>query len=140
MKCTITGRAQRSSFRFETGGSGAAATFRRPVCFRGVKNLLIIFLKVIVAIAIGVAIVHLWPVTIVPMFVALLLLIGLAALFLICLVTVGTAGVAMLAVLLALAAGLLALLSPVWILVVLILGIIWVVRRLCGIGRRSAAA
>jgi hypothetical protein len=42
--------------------------------------------------------------------------------------------------LMALAAVLLAVLSPVWIPVVLILGIIWVVRRLGGIGRRSAAA
>jgi hypothetical protein len=104
------------------------------------KNLLIIFLKVIIAIAIGVAIVHLWPVTIVPVLVALALMLGLAALFLACLATVGTAGVAGLTGLMALAAVLLAVLSPVWIPVVLILGIIWMVRRLGGIGRRSAAA
>jgi hypothetical protein len=104
------------------------------------KNLLIIFLKVIVAIAIGVALVHLWPVTIMPMLVAPLLLLGLAALFLVCLVAVGAAGMTALTGLLALAAVLLAVLSPVWVPMVLILGIIWVVRRLCGIGRRSAAA
>jgi hypothetical protein len=104
------------------------------------KNLLVIFLKVIVAIAVGVAIVHLWPVTIVPMFVALLLLVGLAVAFFICLVTVGAVGVAVLAGLMAVAAVLLAVLSPVWVPVVLILGIIWMVRRLGGIGRRSATA
>ena len=71
------------------------------------KSFLIILLKVVVAIAVGVAIVHLWPVTIVPMFAALLLL---------------------------------AVLSPVWFPVLLILGIIWIVRRLCGIGRRSTTA
>jgi len=67
------------------------------------KSLLIILLKVIVAIAIGVAVVHLWPVTIVPMMVPP----GPdrpRALFLICLVTVGTAGLAVLASLLAVAA------------------------------------
>jgi hypothetical protein len=74
------------------------------------------------------------------MMVAPLVLIGLAALFLICLVTVGTAGLAVLASLLAVAAVLVAVLSPVWIPVVVILGIIWVVKRLCGTGRRSAAA
>jgi hypothetical protein len=104
------------------------------------KNLLIILLKVVVAIAVGVAIVHLWPVTIVPMFAALLLLVGLAVVFLIFLVTAGTAGVAVLTGLMAVAAVLLAVLSPVWVPVLLILGIIWIVRRLCGIGRRSTTA
>ena len=104
------------------------------------KNFLIILLKIVVAIAVGVAIVYLWPVTIVPMFAALLLLVGLAAVFLIFLVTAGTAGVAVLTGLMAVAAVLLAVLSPVWVPVVLILGIIWMVRRLGGIGRRSATA
>ena len=104
------------------------------------KNLLIIFLKVIAAIAIGVAIVHLWPVTIVPVLVALALMFGLAVLFLVGVVTVGTVGLAALAGLVAAAAVLLAVLSPVWVPAVLIVGIIWVIRCLCGLGRRSATA
>jgi hypothetical protein len=104
------------------------------------KNFLIILLKVVVAIAVGVAVVQLWPVTIVPMFAAILLLIGLAAVFLVFLVTAGTAGVAVLTGLMAVAVVLLAVLSPVWVPVVLILGIIWIVRRLCGVGRRSTTA
>jgi hypothetical protein len=104
------------------------------------KNFLIILLKIVVAIAVGVAIVYLWPVTIVPMFAALLLLVGLAAVFLIFLVTAGTAGVAALAGLMAVAAVLLAVLSPVWVPVALVFTIILVVRRLCGVGRRSTTA
>jgi hypothetical protein len=68
------------------------------------------------------------------------LLLGLVALFLICLVAVGAAGFAALTGLFALAIVLLAVLSPVWVPVVLLLGIIWAVRRLCRTGRRSAAA
>ena len=94
------------------------------------KNLLIISLKVLVAAAIGVAVIRLWPVTVIPLVLVLLIAIGLLALFLVCLLLAGAVGGGVVVGLLAAVVGLLALLSPLWIPAALILGIIWLVKKL----------
>jgi hypothetical protein len=93
------------------------------------KSLLSISLKIIIAAAIGVVIIRLWPVTIIPLVLGLLVALGLLALSLVCLLVIGAVGGGVVAGLLAIAAGLLAVLSPLWIPAALVLGIIWLVKK-----------
>ena len=96
----------------------------------GMKRFFIISLKVLLAAAVGVAIIHFWPLAALPVFLGLFVGLGLLALFLICLVAVGAVGggggIGLLAVVLAV----LALLSPLLIPAAFFLGIIWLVKKL----------
>jgi hypothetical protein len=94
------------------------------------KQFLSISLKVLLAALIGVAIIHIWPLAILPVVVGLVLGLGLLALFFVCLLAVGAVGGGVVIGLLALVLGLLALLSPVLIPAALLLGVIWLVRKL----------
>jgi hypothetical protein len=94
------------------------------------KQFLLISLKVLLAAVIGVAIVHFWPLTILPVILGLLVGLGLLVLSVVGLVAVGAVGGGMVIGLLGVALALLALLSPVWIPAALLLGIIWLVKKL----------
>jgi hypothetical protein len=94
------------------------------------KQFLFISLKVLLAAMIGVAIVHFWPLTILPVILGLLVGLGLLVLSVVGLVAVGAVGGGMVIGLLGVALALLALLSPVWIPAALLLGIIWLVKKL----------
>ena len=118
---------------------GQAATVRVPACIGGMKTFLVICLKVLLVVALGLVIIHVWPVALVPLVIGLLLVLGLGVLLLIGLVVLGAAGLGAVIGLLAAAVVLLALFSPVWIPAVVILGIIWLVKRLAS-GRRRPAA
>jgi hypothetical protein len=107
-----------------------AATFCLSLCFVGMKQFLSISLKVLLAAVIGVIIIHVWPLAIVPVIVGLVLGLALLALFLACLLAVGAVGGGVVIALLAVVLGILALLSPVLIPAALVLGIIWMVRKL----------
>ena len=100
---------------------------------------MVICLKVLLVVALGLVIIHVWPVALVPLVIGLLLVLGLGVLLLIGLVVLGAAGLGAVIGLLAAAVVLLALFSPVWIPAVVILGIIWLVKRLAS-GRRRPAA
>jgi hypothetical protein len=128
----VEGRHQHSG-RFERRkeiARSACATFPNRACSVGMKSFLSISLKIIIAAAIGATIIWLWPVVIIPLVLVLLAALGLLALFLVCLLVIGAVGGGVVVGLLALAAGLLALLSPLWIPAALVLGIIWLVKRL----------
>ena len=94
------------------------------------KQFLLISLKVLLAVVVGVAIVHFWPLTILPVILGLLVGLGLLALSVVGLVAVGAVGGGMVIGLLGVGLALLALLSPVWIPAALLLGIIWLVKKL----------
>jgi hypothetical protein len=94
------------------------------------KQFLLISLKVLLAVVVGVAIVHFWPLTILPVIVGLLVGLGLLAVFLVGLVAVGAVGGGLAIGLLGVALALLAVLSPMWIPAALIFGIIWLVKKL----------
>ena len=107
-----------------------AATFCLAVCFGGMKQFLLISLKVLMAAVVGVAIVHFWPLTILPVILGLLVGLGLLVLSVVSLVAIGAVGGGMVIGLLGVALALLALLSPVWIPAALLLGMIWLVKKL----------
>jgi hypothetical protein len=94
------------------------------------KQFLSISLKVLLAAVIGVIIIHVWPLAIVPVIVGLVAGLGVLALFLVCLLAAGAVGGGVVIALLAVVLGILALLSPVLIPAALVLGIIWLVRKL----------
>jgi len=94
------------------------------------KHFLIISLKVLLAVAVGVAIIHVWPLAALPVIFGLCIGLGLLALLLICLVAVGAVGGGVVIGLLAVVLGVLALLSPLLIPAALLLGIIWLVKKL----------
>jgi hypothetical protein len=103
------------------------------------KTFLGICLKVFLVVALGIVIIHVWPVALVPLVIGLLLALGLGVLLLTCLVAVGAAGIGVVIGLLATALVLLALFSPVWIPVAVILGIVWLVKKLTRARHRPAA-
>ena len=103
------------------------------------KTLLGICLKVLLVVALGIVIIQVWPVALVPLVIGLLLELGLGVLLLVSLMVLGAAGLGAVIGLLAAAVVLLALFSPVWIPVVVILGIIWLVKRLASVRHRPAA-
>ena len=115
-----------------------AATFRMPACIRGMKTFLGICLKGLLVVALGIVIIHVWPVALVPLLIGLLLVLGLGVLLLTGLVVLGAAGLGAVIGLLVAAVVLLALFSPVWIPVTVILGIIWLVKRLASVRHRPA--
>ena len=104
------------------------------------KALLLGCGKVLLVLALAVVVVHLWPITVVPLAAALVLVTILGALLALGLVAAGAVGVAAAAGLMAAAIALLGVLSPVWIPVLVIAGIIWLVRKLGGSGRQPAAS
>ncbi|MGA2444400.1 MAG: hypothetical protein ABSG50_03095 [Opitutaceae bacterium] len=103
------------------------------------KTFLGICLKVLLVVALGIVIIHVWPLAIVPLVIGLLLVLGLGVLLLTGLVAVGATGLGVVIGLLALAIVLLALFSPVWIPVAVILGIVWLVKKLARARHRPAA-
>lgn len=103
------------------------------------KTFLGICLKVLLVVVLGIVIIHVWPLAIVPLVIGLLLVLGLGVLLLTCLVAAGAAGIGVIIGLLATAIVLLALFSPVWIPVAVILGIVWLVKKLAGARHRPAA-
>lgn len=90
------------------------------------KALLVTCLKVLLVVALGLVVVHVWPMALVPLVIGLLLVLGL--------------GLLLLLGLMAAVVVLLALLSPVWIPLAAILGIIWLVKKLCSARHGSSAA
>jgi hypothetical protein len=84
-------------------------------------------------------VIHVWPVAVVPLVVVLLLVLGLGVLLLTGLVTAGALGACVAIGLLAAAVVLLAVLSPVWIPLAAVMGIVWLVRKL-GRSRQQPAA
>jgi hypothetical protein len=110
-----------------------------PACIKGMKTFLGICLKVLLVVALGIVIIHVWPVALEPLVIGLLLVLGLGVLLLVSLLVLGAAGLGAVIGLLAAAVVLLALLSPVWIPVAVILGIVWLVKRLASARRRPAA-
>ena len=94
------------------------------------KNSVSILLKVVIAAATGVVIIHLWPAAIIPLVLLLLAAIGLMASCFVCLLVVGAVGGGVFIGLLAALAVLLALLSPLWVPAALIVGIIMIVNKL----------
>ena len=117
----------------------AAATFRLPACTGSMKTFAGICLKVLLVMALGIVIIHVWPVAVVPLVIGLLLVLGLGVLLLTGLVVLGAAGLGVVLGLLVAAVVLLALFSPVWIPVAVILGSIWLVKRLARAKHRPAA-
>ena len=106
----------------------------------GMKHFLIISLKVLLAVAIGVAILHIWPLAIVPILMVLVIALGVGGLALVCLAAVGAVGGGVVVGLLAVVLALLAALSPILIPVALLLGIIWMVKRLSRVQPRPPAS
>jgi hypothetical protein len=94
------------------------------------KHLVIISLKVLLAVVVGVVIIHFWPLAAVPVIFGLFIGLGLLTLFLICLVAVGAVGGGVAIGLLAVVLAVLALLSPLLIPAALLLGIISLVKKL----------
>ncbi|MDD2763264.1 MAG: hypothetical protein PHE83_04720 [Opitutaceae bacterium] len=103
------------------------------------KAFLVTCLKVLLVLALAITIVHVWPVMLVPLIAGLLPVFGLGCLLLAGLMIAGAVGLGLLVGLTAVAIALLALFSPVWIPLAVILGILWLVKRLCGAGHRSPA-
>jgi hypothetical protein len=103
------------------------------------KTILAACLKVLLVVALGVVVIHVWPATIVPFIVGLLLVLGLGVLLLTGLVTAGVIGTCVAIGLLVAAGVLLAVLSPVWIPLAAVVGIVWLVREL-GRSRQQPAA
>jgi hypothetical protein len=93
------------------------------------KTLLLIGLKMLAVVGLGLIMFHFWPVTVVPFAVALLLVLVFGALLLAGLCAVGAAGVGAIAGLFVAGVVLLVLLSPVWIPLAVLWGIIWLVRQ-----------
>jgi hypothetical protein len=103
------------------------------------KTFLGTCLKVLLVVALGIVIIHVWPVALVPLVIGLLAGLVLGGLLLTGLVAVGATGLGVVIGLLAMAVVLLALLSPVWIPVAVILGIVWLVKKSAGARHRPAA-
>ncbi len=95
--------------------------------------------KVLLVLALALVIVHLWPITVVPLALGLILLLGLCVALVVALAAAGAVGLAAVAGLVAAAIALLAVLAPVWIPVLIIAGIVWLVRKL-GSSNRSTVA
>jgi hypothetical protein len=95
---------------------------------------------VLFAAAVGVAILHFCPMVALPVIVGLLVGFVLLALFLISLAAVGVAGGGVIIGLLAAVLALLAVLSPLLIPVALLLGIIWLVKKLSHTPTRQKTA
>ncbi len=104
------------------------------------KTFLVGCLKVLLVVAGAIVLVHLWPWVMVPVVVGLVFVLGLGALLLAGLATVGAVGVVVIVGLLAAAIALLALLSPVWIPVLAVVGMVWLMKKLCGSKARTVAA
>jgi len=111
-------------------GRKSFATFCRVACIGGMRTVLGVCLKVLLVVVITMVLVHFVPLLAVPMAIALILALGLGAVVLIGLVVGGVAVTATAAALLAVAVGLLAALSPAWIPLLVILGIVWLVKKL----------
>ena len=125
------------------GGNGLCirgATPGRLACVEGMKTFLLGCGKVLLVLALAVAVVHFWPVTVVPFAVGFVLLLGLGAAMVVGLVAAGAVGLALVGGLLAVAVALLGVLSPVWIPLLVVVGIVWLVRRPGGSNGRPTAA
>ena len=115
-------------------------TIGSAVCSGGMKEFLWTCLKVIAAAALVVVLFHVWPLLAVPVSVLLVLLLPLGIALLVGVAVTGAVGVATLVALLSVAILVVAALSPVWIPVALIAGIIWAIKKLGGAKRPLAAA
>jgi hypothetical protein len=104
------------------------------------KAFLVGCLKVLLVVACGIVLVHVWPVAIVPLVIGLGLILGCGALLLASLAALGAVGVVVVIGLLAAAAVLLAILSPVWIPVLLIVGLVCLVKKPGGSKPRTVAS
>ncbi len=96
--------------------------------------------KVLLVVALVLVIIHLWPITVVPLAVGFLLALGLGVAIMLALAMAGALGLAAVTGLIAVGAALLAVLAPVWIPVLIIVGIIALVRKAGSSGRPTAAA
>ena len=94
--------------------------------------------KVLLVLVLAIVLVHLWPITVVPFTVGFVLVLGLGTILMVGLVAAGAVGVAAVVGLLAGAIALLAVLSPVWIPVLVVAGIVWLVKKSGGPSRRTA--
>ena len=81
-------------------------------------------LKVLLVVAGAIVLVHFWPWAMVPFVIGLVLVLGLGALLLAGVAAVGAVGVAVIVGLLAAVIALLALLSPLWIPVLAVIGMV----------------
>jgi hypothetical protein len=104
------------------------------------KPIFLVSLKVLLAAALGVVIIHFWPMAALPVILGLFFGLCLLVIFLICLAAVAGVGGGVMIGLLALVLALLALFSPLLIPVALVLGIIWLVKKLSHVPARPTAA
>ncbi len=117
-----------------------SATLGRLACLVGMKTFLWGCGKVLLVVALALVIIHLWPVTVVPLAVGFLLVLGLGVALMLALAMAGALGLAAVTGLVAAGVALLAVLAPVWIPVMVVVGIIALVRKTGSSGRPTAAA
>jgi hypothetical protein len=104
------------------------------------KTFLAGCLKVLLVVACGIVLVHFWSLAMVPLVIGLVFVLGLGALLLAGVAAVGAVGVVVIVGLLAAVIALLTLLSPVWIPVLAVVGMIWLMKKLCGPKSRTVVA
>jgi hypothetical protein len=117
-----------------------AATWGRVPCLVDMKHFLVGCGKVLLVVALALVIIHLWPITVVPLAAGFVLLLGLGVALMLALAATGAMGLAAVAGLVGAAVVLLAVLAPVWIPVLIIVGIVWLVKRLTASRAPGAAA
>lgn len=97
-------------------------------------------LKVLLIVAGAIVLVHFWPWAMAPLVIGLVLVLGLGALLLAGVAAVGAVGVGVIVGLLATGIALLAFLSPVWIPVLAVVGMVGLIKKLCGSKSPTVAA
>jgi hypothetical protein len=102
------------------------------------KTFFVTSLKMLAVVGLGLLMFHFWPVAVVPFAAAFVVVLVLGALLVAGVFAVGAAGLGAITGIVAAALVLLVVLSPVWIPVALILGIIWLARQ-PGASKPSAA-
>lgn len=95
------------------------------------KSLGLICLKVMLVVALGLAILYCWPALTMPLAFAAVLVLGFGLLMLAGLVAAGAVGIGVVTVLMVVAIAVLGALSPLWIPLLLVLGCIWLIKKLC---------
>lgn len=94
------------------------------------KSFVLVCLKVMLVVALGLAILYCWPALTAPLAFAAALVLGFGLLMLAGLVAAGAVGAGIVAILMVIAVAVLGALSPVWIPLLLVLGCIWLIRKL----------
>ena len=89
-------------------------------------------MKVLAVVALGLVVLYFWPAAMVPLALGALAILAAGCLLLVGVVVAGAVGVGLIAGLAAVTLALLGALSPVWVPLALLLGAIWMIKRLCG--------